>query len=99
MDINKEKLLYLLDHCEIDLIIWDLINNVLNDSETDPHYSAVAVTNIIKCYIELMDELDEKLPYNNVEEFFDFNAYTEDEYKIFEEIRRKESKYYRGIQY
>lgn len=99
MDINKEKLLYLLDHCEIDLIIWDLINNVLNDSETDPHYSAVAVTNIIKCYIELMDELDEKLPYNSVEGFFDFNAYTEDEYKIFEEIRSKESKYYRGIQY
>ncbi len=80
-------------------VIEELIDNVLSDSETDPHYSAVAATNKIKCYIEIMNELGEKISYQNVKEFFDFNAYTEEEYQQFEESRKKESVYYRDIQY
>ena len=97
MDIDCEKLKYLLN--DMDDVIGELIDKVLSDSETDPHYSAVATTNKIKCYIQIMDELGKSLPYRNVEEFFEFNAYTNEEYRLFEESRRKEAEYYRGIQY
>ncbi len=97
MNIDREKLLYLLndmaDH------IGELIDKVLSDSETDPHFSAVFVNNKIKCYVQIMDELGKKLPYGNAEEFFAFNAYTKEEYRIFEEKRAKESEYYRDVQY
>ena len=46
-----------------------------------------------------MNELGERMPYSNVKEFFKFNAYTEEEYERFEESRKKESVYYRGVQY
>lgn len=97
MDINVEKLKYLLD--DMDFSIGKLIDNVLSDSKTDPHYSAVYTTNKIKCYIQIMSELGEEPPYKTVEEFFDFNAYTEEEYRLFEESRKNESTYYRGVQY
>lgn len=96
-NIDIEKLKYLLNDTECE--IGRLIDNVLSDSEEDPHYSAVSATNRIKCYIQIMNELGEELPYSNVEEFFKFNAYTEVEYKAFEESRKKEFEYYRGVQY
>jgi hypothetical protein len=46
-----------------------------------------------------MNELGNKMPYNDVKGFFDFNAYTKEEYILFEELTQKEAKYYRGIQY
>ena len=97
MDIDREKLKYLL-HIQI-YDIELLVENVLGDSEQDPQFSAVTATNLIKCYIQVMNELGEALPYSNVEEFFEFNAYTQEEYLTFEEKRKKESEYYRGIQY
>lgn len=97
MDIDYEKLKYLLNDMED--TIGELVDKVLSDSKTDPHYSAVAATNRIKCYIQIMSELGEKLPYNDVKGFFDFNAYTKEEYEFFEESRKKESVYYRGVQY
>lgn len=62
IDIDVEKLKYLLN--DMDVNIGELIDNVLNDSETDPHYSAVFTANKIKCYIQIMNELGEKLPYS-----------------------------------
>lgn len=97
MKLNIEKLKYLLAF--MSEYIESLVENVLTDSETDPHYSAVAATNLIKCYIQILNELGEKLPYSNVKEFFQFNAFTEEEYERFEESRKKESVYYRGVQY
>ena len=97
MDIDREKLKYLL-HIQI-YDIELLVENVLGDSEQDPQFSAVTATNLIKCYIQVMNELGEALPYSNVEEFFEFNAYTQEEYLTFEEKRKKESEYYRGIPY
>lgn len=97
MVIDCEKLKYLLNNMEC--LICDLIDKVLSDSAEDPHYSAVAAANKIKCYIQVMNELGEKLPYSNVEEFFDFNAYSQEEFCLFEESRKKEAEYYRGIQY
>ena len=97
MSIDKEKLEYLLNN--YDVHIGDLIDNVLSDDESDRHYSAVAAANRIKCYIDIMNELGKTLPYKSVEQFFDFNAYTKEEYRRFEEIRQKESVFYRGVQY
>lgn len=95
--MDTEKLKYLLDH--VDYYIGMLIDNVLSDSQTDPHYSAVTAVNMIKCYIQIMNELGEHLPYKTVEEYFDFNAYTKEEYRLFEEKRIIESEYYVGKQY
>lgn len=97
MKLSIEKLKYLLNIMENYII--DLVDKVLADSETDPHYSAVSATNRIKCYIQIMNELGERMPYSNVKEFFQFNAFTEEEYERFEAIRKKESVYYRGVQY
>lgn len=97
MDVNAEKLKYLLNHMEF--YIDELIDKVLSNYLTDPHYSAVAATNKIKCYIQIMNELGEKLPYTNEREFFEFNAYTNEEYKALERSKENESKYYRGVQY
>lgn len=83
----------------MDEYLYDSIDEVLNDSETDPHFSAVAVSNMIKCYIEIEKQLGTKLPYADVKTYFEFCAYTEDEYKLFETRRRKESEYYSDIQY
>lgn len=95
MDIYKLK--YLLNDT-VNQIIW-LIENVLSDSETDPHFSAVDTTNRIKCYIQIMTELGDTLPYHDVKSFFKRNGFTEEEFQLFEEKRRKESGYYRGVQF
>ena len=97
MNIDKEKLLYLLmftnDYMET------FADEVMNDSEEDPHYSAVTLTNMIKCYVDIMDKLGVKLPYNDVESFFKDNLYSDEEYELFEEKRKKEAEYYIGKQY
>lgn len=95
--MDCEKLKYLLN--DMDDVIGELVDKVLADSKTDPHYSAVAATNKIKCYIQIMNELGKPLPYHNVQEFFEFNAYTNEKYQLFEEGRKKEAEYYIGVQY
>lgn len=97
MVIDTEKLKYLLDALYPNIEI--LVDQVLEDSKTDPHFSAVAATNIIKCYIQIMDELEKKLSYTDVEGFFKLNGYTKEEYCLFEESRKKEAQYYQGAQY
>lgn len=96
IDISVEKLVYLLD--DVDYNICQLIYNILSDSPTDPHYSAVTASNLIKCYIQIMDELGGKT-YNDIEEYFQMKLFTKEEYQLFEASRKKESEYYRGIQY
>ena len=55
------------------------VDQVLNDSETDPEYSAVAASNVIKCYIQIMTDLDNAPSFNDVESFFKINGYTDEE--------------------
>ena len=97
MVIDLKKLKYLLHIQRFDIEL--LVESVLGDSEEDPHYSAVTASNLIKCYIEIMEALGEKLSYTDVEGFIRNVGYSEQEYMLFEEKRRKEAKYYRGIQY
>lgn len=97
MAIDREKLKYMLHIQRFDIEL--LIENVLEDSEEDPHYSAVTATNLVKCYIEIMEELGEELPYSDVEGFIRNIGFSEQEYLLFEKKRRKEAEYYCGVQY
>ncbi len=94
---DNEKVCYLFKF--LDEYICKLINDVLTDSKTDPNYSAVAATNVIKCYIEIENQLGTELPFNNVETFFKAKGFSKDEYIQFEESRESESKYYGDVQY
>ena len=97
MAIDYEKLKYILHIQSFDIEL--LIENVIEDSDEDTHYSAVTATNLVKCYIEIMTELGEKLPYSDVEGFIKKMGYSHKDYLLFEKKRKKESEYYRGIQY
>ncbi|MCR5636326.1 MAG: hypothetical protein K6F76_03990 [Clostridiales bacterium] len=97
MSIDKEKLQCLFRFMEeyINISIYE----VLNDSLEDRHFSAIAVSNIIKCYIDIENQMRVKLPYNDIKSYFEFSPFTREEYDLFEKSRLKESKYYRGKQF
>lgn len=97
MIIDREKAEYLL-HIMYHTMV-EYVDQVLDDSETDPEYSAVTTTNVIKCYIQIMTDLGKAPQFNDVESFFQINGYTHEEYQRFEESRKKESQYYIGVQY
>ena len=97
MNLDKQKLSYLFIFIE-DYILKN-IYNILSDSKEDPHYSAVTTTNIIKCYIDVQNQLGTKLPYDDVKSYFKIFGFTDEEYLQFEESRKKESEYYIGWQY
>ena len=97
MAIDYEKLKYLLHIQRFDIEL--LVENVIEDSEDDPHYSAVTASNLIKCYIEIMKELGENLSYIDVEGFIKNIGFSGKEYLLFENKRKKEAEYYCGIQY
>lgn len=90
----NEKLLYLMYHTEFD--IECLIYNVLEDSETDTHYSAVTAANMIYCYIDVMESLDKSVGYNDHIGFLDAMMLTDEEKDLFESKRKKELEYYVG---
>lgn len=97
MELNIEKLQYIWAFMED--WICQAIDDVLNDSAIDPHHSAVSTSNLIKCFIEISEQLGRKLPYSDARSFFSHNAYTSDEWDAFEKHRAIESTYYRGVQY
>lgn len=94
----NEKVEYLMHTAVYDEIL-QLVDNVLSDSEADPEFSAVTANNQIKIYIDIMKELGKPCPYDDVKGYFKFEAYTEEEYQIFENKRIKESSYYIGKQF
>ena len=97
MVIDVEKLKYFINvmYPEIERFV----DQVLNDSETEPEYSAVTASNIIKCYIQITTQLGNAPSFNSVETFFETNGYSKEEYERFEKSRINESKYYIGTQY
>ena len=97
MDFDIEKLKCIFTYFEE--YIYERICLVLNDSPTDPDYSAVAATSLIKSYIQIKTEMGETLPFSNVEEYFLHKGFSKEEYDYFEEGRKSESVYYRGVQY
>ena len=90
----QEELFYLLMF--IDDYIETCVYNVLGDSKTDPQYSAVTTSNLIKCYVNVMNALGEELPYSDVKSYFKENLFSAQEYAEFEQSHSKESEYYVG---
>ena len=74
-----------------DAYLMQFIQEILMDSKEDPHFSAVAANNMILCYLEIMAELGQKLPYNSVKEYFEFQGFDPEEYDAFEKSRIEES--------
>ena len=91
---DREKLMYLLYF--MSYYIEQDVYRVLNDSEEDPHYSAVTTTNLLKCYIDVMNACGEELPYTEMKSFFEYLMLTKAEFKKFELSRNKEAEYYVG---
>lgn len=98
VEIDKTKLLYLLDDFFDDYLLR-LVQEVLDDSEEDPQFSAVTAQNLLTCYLGVMTDLGRKLPYKNMQEYFAYNAFEPEEYSAFEAFRKKEAVYYRGPQF
>ena len=90
------KLLYMLS--EMPDIIDDTIYNVMHDSEEDRHYSAVAATNYLKCYVEIMGILGQPLPFSDMKSYFANSGWPE-YYEQFEKIRKEEAAHYIGVQF
>ena len=97
MEIDRAKLRYLLKY--YDNSIDKYITGVLQDSAENPHFSAVAAANLIKCYIQILTELGEEPPYGSVREYMLFQAFSKEECDAFEKSRQKEAVCYRGVQY
>lgn len=97
MDFNvDEKSKFILEF--VDYSITQFIDEVLDDSETDPEFSAVTLSNIIVCYISLLKA--NNCDYSqSLYEFFLSHGYSENDFKIFKQKRDKESAYYNGKQY
>ncbi len=97
MNFNTdEKLNYILEF--VDDSITAFIDEVLEDSETDPEFSAVTLSNTITCYIDLLNRTNCN-PFQSLHEFFSAHGYSENEFKVFKQKREKEFAYYNGKQY
>ena len=90
IQMNNEKVLFLLRaiQCKLDFYISD----ILNDTQSNPRYSAVYTSRLITCLIDLLTQLGKKPHYSDIESYFKFCAYTSEEYELFESIREKESR-------
>ena len=98
MNFSAEKeLRFLL--MRMDQYIGQLIYDVLHDSEEEPEKSAVALNNVIKCYIKVENEMGIHRGYSNVEEYLADACCTPEEIALIEKKRVKEAVYYRGEQF
>lgn len=98
IDNVKNELRYVLGH--LCYYIELFLDDVMEDSESDPQYSAVTAFNLIICYIRIQKALDPMYPIQTVKEFvLGTQYYSERDYEQFEQKRNSESTYYLGEQY
>ncbi len=96
--MENEKIKFLLSYIENSLPTE--IDNVLNDSESDPHFSAVYVSKLIKSLIFTIESYKiSDLHFSDIKECFAYLDYSDEEYEIFEKKRLIESQYYIGEQF
>ncbi len=93
---SSEELNYILEF--VDDSITQFIDEVLDDCETDPEFSAVTLGNTINCYNTLLKTAD-RSSFKSLHEFFLSHGYSENDFEIFIQKRDKESSYYNGKQY
>ena len=95
--MNNEMLNYILRDLHFRLLTN--VQEILDDSLDDPQHSAVYTSNLIKCYIKVMNQLGYELPYTDVKGYILYDGYSEKDYEAFENSRMKESCYYIGEQF
>lgn len=93
----QDDFTFILKHTEGE--ICREIVNVLNDSDEDPHFSAVYVSNMIKCLLFVAEEAGFSFLCNDVLGFFVSHGFSEIQYRKFEENRKSEAEYYRDYQW
>lgn len=96
-NLNKIALDYILG--TVQFVIEENIWKAIEDSEEDPQISAVTTTNLIKCWLELKENIGESTGVNTLKEYFDYDSLRDEDYEIFEKKRKKESEYYNGEQF
>lgn len=96
-NINKKALDYIL--WTVQFVIEKNIWKALEDSKEDPQISAVTTTNLIKCWLELKENIGESTGVHTLKEYFDYDSLRDEDYEIFEKKRKKESEYYNGEQF
>ena len=84
---------------DTDFSLQMYISEVLEDSLDNPDHSAVYASNLIKCYIKVMKDLGNVLPFNDVKGYILGSGFSEEDYELFENSRKKESVYYIGEQF
>lgn len=95
--MDEQMLDYILRGTDCNLQIY--IQEVLDDQLDSPEHSAVYTSNMIKCYIKLMNETGNILPFDDVKGYLLYNGFSKQEYERFESSRKKEAEYYKGIQF
>ena len=96
--MDNERFAFLMNYIENSLPTE--IDNVLTDSESDPHFSAVYVTNLIKSLIFTIENCETyELHFKDVKDCFKYLDYSDEEYATFEKKRVIESQYYIGEQF
>ena len=97
MNFNSdEKLNYILEF--VDYSITQFVDEVLEDSEIDPEFSAVTLNNTIICYGDLLKDAECE-SFQSLYEFFLSHGYSETDFENVRQKREKESVYYNGKQY
>lgn len=73
--LNYKMLNYILRDVNFNLQIY--LQEIIEDELNTPDYSAVYTNNIIKCYIELMNQIGNKLPFDDVKGYILYNNFSE----------------------
>jgi len=99
VDASNEKdiLQALLGFSEEKAIV--LVRNVLNDSEEDPHFSAVSATSRIFLLTELYHAIGMHPELTDLRSYLTGRGFSDSEYEFFEGSRKRESVYYSGKHY
>lgn len=98
MNISAEKALkYLLRF--MDEYIEQTLYSVLEDSMEYPEHSAVAASNLVKCYIKVCHECGFNCNCVTVKEYMLKNCFSTEEIELFEKKRRQEAVCYMGEQF
>lgn len=95
-ELNEELFKWFLDFEEVEICTF--INEVLNDNEADPEFSAVTCVNEIKSFITVKSQLYPDYFVSSVKDFLVTHKFTDEEYEQFERSRSKESAYFRSKQ-
>lgn len=82
----------------LDYSITQFVDEVIADSETEPEFSAVTLSNIIISYNSLL-KIVKFDSFQSLYEFFLTHGYSENDFRKFKQKREKESVYYNGKQY